>query len=217
MKHSGSIGKPLRRGCIGLLCFLGLLFGGCAALKPKAPAQTVFYALEAIPGTPVPVAQGAPSLLIAPTRAAAGFDSQRIIYMRQDHQFEYFARSEWVDTPARMLGGLLVNEMSNNGSFRSAAMAAGGAAGDLRLVTDIIRLQHEFYSRPSQLHFTLRATLLDERTQRVLAWREFDARVAAASDDPYGGVIAANQAVHQVLRKVSGFVGETLRAAPMRP
>ena len=53
--------------------------------------------------------------------------------------------------------------------------------------------------------------------QRVLAWREFDARVAAASDDPYGGVVAANQAVHQVLRKVSGFVGETLRAAPMRP
>lgn len=217
MKHGSGICKPFLRGRMGLLFSVVLLLGGCGALKPQAPAQTVFYALEAMPGRLAPVAQGAPTLLIAPTRAAAGFDSQRIIYVRQDHRVEYFARSEWVDTPARMLGGLLVTEMSHNGSFRSATMATGGATGDLRLVTDIIRLQHEFHSRPSELRFTLRATLLDERTQGVLAWREFDARIAAASDDPYGGVLAANQAVHQVLREVSVFLDETVRAAPMKP
>lgn len=217
MNHPDSICMPSRRGSIGALFCLVLLLGGCGVLKPKAPAQTVFYALEATPGSPAPVAPGAPSLLITPTRAAAGFDSQRIIYVRQDHRIEYFARSEWVDTPAHMLGGLLVTEMSNNGSFRSAAMGTGAATADLRLVTDIIRLQQEFQGSPSQLRFTLRATLLDGRTQRVLAWREFDARVAAASDDPYGGVVAANQAVHQVVRQVSAFLDETVRAAPMRP
>jgi len=201
-----------------LLCLM--LLGGCSALKPAAAPQTVFYSLDAMPVGPVaavpPAADGAPSLLIVPTRAAAGFDSQRIIYVRQDHRIEYFARSEWVDTPARMLGGLLVTEMSNNGAFRSAAMGTGAAAADLRLVTDIIRLQQEFQVQPSQLRFTLRATLMDGRTQRVLAWREFDARVAAASEDPYGGVIAANRAVHQVVREVSAFLVETLREAPIQ-
>ncbi len=209
----------LRRVVGPLLCLM--LLGGCNALKPAAAPQTVFYSLDAMPGGPVavvpPAAQGAPSLLIVPTRAAAGFDSQRIIYVRQDHRIEYFARSEWVDTPARMLGGLLVMEMSNNGAFRSAAMGTGAAGAELRLVTDIVRLQQEFQSRPSQMRFTLRATLLDGRTQRVLAWREFDARVAAASDDPYGGVVAANQAVHRVVREVSAFLVETLRAAPFQP
>lgn len=209
----------LRRVVGALLCLM--LLGGCSALKPAAAPQTVFYTLDAMPGSPVaavpPVADRAPSLLIVPTRAAAGFDSQRIIYVRQDHRIEYFARSEWVDTPARMLGGLLVTEMANNGAFRSAAMGAGAAVADLRLVTDIVRLQQEFQSRPSQMRFTLRATLLDGRTQRVLVWREFDARVAAASDDPYGGVVAANQAVHRVVREVSAFLVETLRAVPFQP
>lgn len=199
---------------VGLLCCL-LVLGGCGVLKPGAPSPTAFYSLDALPGaaTVLPVSGNAPSLMISPPRAAAGFDSQRIIYVRQDHRIEYFARSEWVDTPARMLGGLLVTEMSNNGVFRSAAMGSSSAAADMRLVTEIIRLQQEFLGQPSVLRFTLRATLLNSRTQRVLAWREFDAQVAAPSDDPYGGVLAANLAVHQVVREVSAFLAETVRAS----
>ena len=219
MNRPGCVKQPRQTLLIGALVCL-LVLGGCSALKPAAAPQSVFYSLDPMPVERVAAAPSvsdrAPSLLIAPTRAAAGFDSQRIIYVRQDHRIEYFARSEWVDTPARMLGELLVAEMSNNGAFRSAAMGTGAAAADLRLVTDIVRLQQEFQLQPSQLRFTLRATLVDGRTQRVLAWREFDARVAAASDDPYGGVVAANRAVHQVLREVSAFLVETLRDAPLR-
>ena len=32
--------------------------------------------------------------------------------------------------------------------------------------------------------------LLDEKTRRVIAWREFDAIAPSATDDPYGGVLA---------------------------
>ncbi len=219
MNRKAPLPMPHLNRLIGVLLCL-MVLGGCSALKPAAAPQTEFYSLDAVPADPAATAPSisanAPSLLIAPTRAAAGFDSQRIIYVRQDHRIEYFARSEWVDTPAHMLGGLLVAEMSHNGAFRSAAMGSAAAAADLRLVTDIVRLQQDFQLQPSQLRFTLRATLVDGRTQRVLAWREFDARVAAPSDDPYGGVVAANRAVHQVLREVSAFLVETLRQAPIR-
>jgi cholesterol transport system auxiliary component len=56
------------------------------------------------------------------------------------------------------------------------------------------------------VRFTLRATLVDDRTRRVLAWREFEALVPAASEDPYGGVLAANQAVQNVLQDLSHFL-----------
>jgi cholesterol transport system auxiliary component len=85
------------------------------------------------------------------------------------------------------------------------------AAGDLRLDTDIIRLQQDFSSQPSRVRFTLRAYLVDNTTRQMLAWREFDASVAAASEDSHGGVVAANQAVQAVLEQLAAFCTETAR------
>lgn len=110
----------------------------------------------------------------AQRHAGAGFDSARIILVREPHKLEYFAHSEWVDPPARMLGALLVEALAHTGAFRAVVLTPGAAAGDLRLDTEIIRLQHEFQTRPSRVRFTLRAYLVDDKTRRVLAWREFD-------------------------------------------
>ena len=46
---------------------------------------------------------------------------------------------------------------------------------------------------------------------RVLAWREFDATVPSASENPYGGVLAANRAIQTVLGELSAFCAETAR------
>jgi cholesterol transport system auxiliary component len=187
----------------------------CSLLSPTPTAPTVYYALDRAPTvapapgetTAAPRDQ-APTLIVSPTHAAAGFDSPRIIYLREAHRLDYFAHSEWVDSPARMLGPLLVAAIANSGVFRAVALTPGAASGELRLETEIIRLQHEFQSSPSRVRFTLRATLIDDRTRRVLAWREFEALVPAASEDPYGGVLAANQAVQTVLQEVSRFLTE---------
>ena len=88
------------------------------------------------------------------------------------------------------------------------------AAGELRLDTEIIRLQHEFATAPSRVRFTLRATLVDEKARRVLARREFDAAIPAASDDPRGGVVAANRAVQTVLENLAAFCAEAVRDRP---
>ena len=68
-----------------------------------------------------------------------------------------------------------------------------------------MRLQHEFLMLPSRVHFTLRAHLLDTATRQVVAWREFDAIVPSSSEDPYGGVLAANSAVRIVIEELAAF------------
>ncbi|MDO8458768.1 MAG: ABC-type transport auxiliary lipoprotein family protein [Burkholderiaceae bacterium] len=192
----------------------------CSALLPTATPPPAFYSLDNARGiaplaapatTPAAATAGALTLIINPPRAAAGFDSQRIIYVREPHKLDYFARSEWVDPPALMLGPLLVAAVENSGAFRAVVLTPGAAAGDLRLDTDIIRLQHEFQTQPSRVRFTLRAYLVDDKTRRVLAWREFDEYAVAASENPYGGVVAANRAVQTVLDKLSGFCAEAAR------
>ena len=190
--------------------------GACNTLRPAATPHPAFYSLDSAQrAAPAPVRStarpAAPTLIINPPHAAAGFDSSRIIYVREAHKLEYFAHSEWVDPPARMLAPLLVAAIENTGTFRAVVQTPSAAAGDLRLDTEIIRLQHEFQTQPSRVRFTLRAYLVDNTTRRVLAWREFEAAVPATSEDPYGGVMAANLAVQAVLEDLSAFCVEAAR------
>ncbi len=203
-----------RRGAAGLMLVLA---GGCNALLPKpAPiAPPAHYSLDGAPA-PVPDSRSgastrpaaAPTLLIDAPRAAAGFDSRRIVYTREPHRLEAFAHSEWIDTPARMLAPLIVAAVDTGGAFRVVVPASAAAAGDLRLDTEIVRLQHEFGGVPSRVRFTLRATLVDLTTRRVLAWRQFDQTAASATEDPQGGVTAANRVVRSVLDELAAFCAE---------
>ncbi len=189
-----------------------LPLAACSVLRTAATPAASFYALDTVPSAlRAPAPAGAPTLLVTPPRAAAGFDSPHIIYLREPHRLDYFAHSEWVDPPPRMLGPLLVAALQNTGAFHAVVLLPSTATGQVRLDTEIIRLQHEFLGHPSRARFTLRATLVDDKTRRVLGWRAFDQSVAATGDDPAGGVAAANRAVQAVLQELSNFCIETLR------
>ncbi len=197
-----------------------LELAACSTLRAGAPSPPTIYALETAPGTAAPTmvsaaaSATAPTLIVNRPHASAGFDSPRIIYVRENHKLEYFAHSEWVDPPARMLAPLLVSALQNTGAFRAVLLTPSSAAADLRLDTEIIRLQHEFEVQPSRVRFTLRAYLVEDKTRRVLAWREFDLSVPAASDGPYGGVVAANAAVRTVLERLAAFCAEAAHSTP---
>lgn len=199
-----------------LLASGGLALAGCSALKPSAEPSPSYYTLELAGADPSPAPADAPSLLVLPPRAAAGFDSQRIIYLREAHRLEYFARSEWVDPPARMLGPLLVQRLQRGGGYRAVVLAPSASRTALQLETQVLRLQHEFLARPSQVRLQLRATVSDSRSRAVLGTRDFEAVVAAPEDTPYGGVRAANQALQQVLDQLDAFC-RALPAPPPRP
>lgn len=196
----------------GRLCAAGLLLmlaGGCAALRPTTTPQPSFYSLDSVQITAQTASpQTALTLIINPPHASAGFDTPRIIYVREAHKLEYYAHNEWIDTPARMLAPLMTAAVENSGTFRAVVLTPSAAVGDLRLDTEIIRLQHEFGSQPSSVHFTLRAYIVDNITRRVLGRREFDETVPVASEDPYGGVVAANRAVQTVLEQLAAFCTE---------
>lgn len=191
-----------------------IALGACGSLRPGAAPSPAFYALTgapAAPATAAAVAASAPTLLIEPPHAAAGYDSSRIIYTREAHRLDYFAHSEWIDPPARMLAPLLVAALAGSGAFHAVVPMPGAADGDLRLTTEIIRLQHEFAAPPSRVRITLRAYLIDNRTRRVLAAQEFDATAPASGENAEGGVAAANLAVHSIVGQLTAFCVEAAR------
>jgi len=194
----------------GAMALLIALTAGCSALRPAAVEQPGFYSLDGVRSqTPATSAFAAPILIVSPPQSASGFNSQHMIYVKEDHRLEYYAHSEWIDSPARMIAPLITSVVGNSGAFRAVVTTPSAADGDLRLDTEILRLQHEFGALPSRVRFTLRATLVDNNTRSVLAWREFDESAIASSETPYGGVLAANQAVQTVLEQLARFCAET--------
>ena len=199
---------------VGALALAALLLSGCSLLLPViSPPPTLFSFDSPDPiiqmAPKAPIRMGAPTLIVSIPRAAPGFDSYQIVYIRQPHTLEYFRQSQWVDTPANMLAPLLVTTLERSGGFSAVIQSPTSAVGQLRLDVEIVRLQHEFLILPSQAHFTLRAHLLNTATREVVAWREFDAVVPSASEDPYGSVLAANSAVRIVIEELTAFCGQT--------
>jgi len=187
----------------------------CGALGPTPSAPPTVYSLDGAADTaPRTTRQAAPTLIVSPPHAAAGYASQRIAYVRAAHQLEYYAHSEWIAPPAQMIAPLIVAALEAGGNFRAVVLAPSAAAGDLRLDTELVRLQHDLLSQPGRVRLTLRAYLLDNTTRTVIAWREFDERVAVTSEGPYGAVIAANRAVQATLQELAAFAAE---AAEQRP
>lgn len=204
---------------------VGTLLSGCGSLLPKAPVQPTLYMLDALP-LPLPQPPGtnaaaainqpgntAPTLTVNTPIAAAGFGSTHIVYQRQAHELEHFALNQWVDTPVQMLTPLMVRAIEQHGGFRAVVRGSTAAVSELRLDTELIRLQQEFNTTPSRVRLTLRAVLVNTTSRRVLASREFDASVATSSDDPVGGVAAANQAVQRALGELAAFCADSASGA----
>jgi len=144
--------------------------------------------------------------VVALPTAAPGFDSTRMVYLRQPQMLQAYAFAEWVDTPARLIGPLLVRALQRTGAFRAVLQAPSSATGALRLETELVRLQHDHTRSPSEVRLSLRTVLLDIATRQPLATREFYARVPASSDDPAGAVAATSTATRQLLAELSNYV-----------
>jgi len=182
-----------------------LLLAGCAGITTPPVASETIYVLEALRATkPVHIKRNL-VLAISEPQTRPGFDTPQIAYVQQPYELNYFVTSRWADTPARMLEPLLVQAMEQTGSFRAVVQTPGAVPADVRLDTELIRLQHDFVTRPSRVQLTLRAQLIDVRGQRVLAVKQFDESENAAKENAYGGVTAANRVLQRMLDQLAEF------------
>lgn len=210
--------QPHGRPCAGLSRFalLGLcsLLGACSLLGSKPQPSQHTYALDsgaALVPAARPVSTGTRVLLVEQPTAAPGYDSTRMVYMRQPQSLEAFSQSSWVDTPARMLAPLMVQALQESGVFRAVLLAPTATRSDLRLDTSVVRLQQDFLHTPSSVRLSLQVRLSDSATHELLAWTVLDVVQPAASEDAAGGSAAASAAVQEALQQLLRFV----QAAPV--
>jgi cholesterol transport system auxiliary component len=202
--HTPDLARVLRALALGAL--LAAALAGCAGLPGTgAGAEVQTFVLSPRQASAPAVAGNGPVLVVSPPQAQPGYDTPRMVYTKRVHELEYFAHSQWADVPTAMLGPVLVNALSASGRFRAVMGGPANVSGDLRLDIEIVSLQQEFDTTPSHARVSLRAQLIDLENRDVLATRTFEAVQAAPSEDPYGGVVAINQALEQLLDQLVRF------------
>jgi cholesterol transport system auxiliary component len=144
-------------------------------------------------------------LQVSIPKSAPGYERPSIVYRRSATRLDYYAESEWADEPARLVEPLLIAALEGSGGFEAVVSLATGLGAALRLDTEVLRLDHDLLSSPSQGRVVLRAQLVDLAHGRILATRVFDASVASASDDAAGAVAAIDAALARVLGQVVAF------------
>jgi len=155
-----------------------------------------------------------PVLLVSPPQAEPGFESQRMVYVKRPYELEYYAVNQWAETPVRMFTPLMVQVLNQTGVWRAVIPLPSSVRGDYRLDSYGFVLQQEFLQQPSRVRMMIRTQLVDLKESTILSTRTFEVVENATSENPYGGVQAANRAVAGLLDQIGSWLRQCIRHAP---
>lgn len=200
---------------LAALAMLALTAAGC--LSPRTDSSEIHTYQLSFDGRPSETRPGeidGPVLFVSQPQAEPGFETQRMVYVKRPYELEYFAANQWADTPARMFTPLMVQVLNQGAVWRAVIPLPSSIRGDYRLDTYGFLLQHEFLQQPSRVRVTMRAQLVDLKEATILGTRAFEVVENATSENPYGGVQAANRAVAALLDQIASWLGECVRHSP---
>lgn len=200
---------------------VSMLLAGCSwpLSAPPAPAtHTLTLATLEIPPQTLPESGSATpvhTVQIIETSAAPGYTTAAMVYRKAPHELRSFAHHRWVEPPARLLAQALHDGLSGTGI--AVVRGGTGARPDLRLLSELLVLEQDFTHTPSQLRLALRMQLVDVREGRLLASRTVQLQRAAPSDNPDGGVAAANALLPEVVAAAQAFIRQHAGGAGRTP
>jgi cholesterol transport system auxiliary component len=185
-------------GVIGVLFLIG-----CSPVKMPVTNE---YQLSAYNSKQLASKPRVSSLLVTAPEAAAGYQTQEMLYVKKPFQIDSFARNAWTDPPAEMLYPLLVQSLQRSGYFQAVSSSLYAQEVDYRLDTQLLTLEQNFMQKPSVLVLSVKVGLTRTADNKVIASRIITEQVPCPMETPYGGVIAANKASSQLTADVVHFV-----------
>jgi cholesterol transport system auxiliary component len=145
------------------------------------------------------------TLLVSKPLAASGYNDTDMRYVIKPYELASFAKNVWVAPPAEMLQTVLLESLQNSGYFFAVVRAPFSGNTTRRLDTQILSLKQNFLKKPSYVDVVIKADLVNEKTNRLIRSKRFEAHLKAPEDSPYGGVLAANKAVNQIMKQIVRF------------
>ncbi|OGV29478.1 MAG: hypothetical protein A3E88_00065 [Legionellales bacterium RIFCSPHIGHO2_12_FULL_35_11] len=189
----------MRKFCI---LFLGFL-ASCSPIIPEADNK---FNITAFSREKISLHQSKETILVSQPQAIPGYQTEEMHYITKPFQLSSFVKNSWISPPAGLLTPLIVQALQNSNYFFAVASGPDADKTDYRLDTQLISLQQNFLTHPSTLELGLQVVLTYVEDARVVSSRTFIITKTCPSNNPYGGVIATNNAMQQFTAELSKYV-----------
>lgn len=186
-----------------LIALLSLFLVSCTAVKPSVTNQ---YKLAAFSAKQYAKRPSQYSILVSTPEAVAGYQTEQMMYVNKPYALASFVKNAWIDPPAEMLFPLIVQSLQKTQVFKAVGSSPHAEITDYRLDTQLIELQQNFLRKPSQIDLVVKVVLTRVTDSKVIASRIIAEHVICPSENPEGGVFAANRAVEKLTQEITHFV-----------
>lgn len=190
---------------------LALVLSGCVNFgftgDEDSPA-IVYYVLEDGGRAVADSAPAAKTLLLADATAGAFYDTDGMAFSSRAGTRGYYQYARWSERSSKRLSDLLLGRLEREKIFSAVAQSGSSVRGDWLLTTDILDLHHDAAQQPGVVRMELRAELIDLKTRKLLARRNFVHTVAVPSFDAAGAHKAFSQATTLALNDIADWLKE---------
>lgn len=133
--------------------------------------------------------------------------SRNILYQDQQYSLNAYAFSKWSDTPNRMLSNLFLTSIGDSGIFKVALPADSRGKSDYILESSLQQFHQQIDSgNISTAKIRIGFYLIETKSGKVIATREFSSSEKTASKDAKGGVQALNEAARLVNKELLAWL-----------
>ncbi len=132
-------------------------------------------------------------LRVAMPRSTAAIMSRNILYQGDGYSLNAYAFSKWSDTPNRMLASLFLNVIEDKSVFKAVLPADSRGNSNYVLESSIQQFHQQIAAdTTSRASIRIGFYLIEARSGKVIATREFVSTHKANSTDASGAVRALN-------------------------
>jgi len=191
-----------------LLLTLFMMLAGC--VTEKHPPVSI-YALSPNSGVVKPSTDTehitANILKLGRIRSTQAFSNTGLLYTDAQYGQNRYAYSRWSDSPTAMLLLVFQDALEKSGRFKAVVSYSSQSQSDLLLESTLIDFSHRINDDgTSDGIFRIRFYLVDNKTKRVIASREFVSSVSASQQNAQGAVAALNKAAAVVTQDLINWL-----------
>jgi cholesterol transport system auxiliary component len=190
-----------------ILIILTILFSGCTTIKPPVAEYRVV-------AKDLKVDKAATGCKEKSLKVAQAFSSNSLMSLNMDYTeannrvFSY-SQSQWQESPNSLVSAELLKSIRDSELFSSVHSSKSRVKSNLVLETNIEEFM-QFYSqdmKTSFVHVVVSLTLIDAKTNSVVADKTFSSRFDAKTVDAKGGVEALSSALSEVISQNIEWLG----------
>jgi cholesterol transport system auxiliary component len=183
-----------------LLIILGLLFSGCATVKPTITDYRIFAKTVQNSNSSSNGCKDK-SLKIAQAFSPSSLMSLNMDYMESGNRVFSYSQSQWQESPNDAITLELLKNIRSAGIFSSVEASKSRSKSSWLLETNIEEFL-QFYTQDmknSYVNVVVTLTIIDTKTNSVVATKTFSSKADAKTLDAQGGVEALSTALSEVI------------------